>query len=97
MSLNERFVSAEFRPARLRSVLGFALALDVRTVGAFGGLDVLELSALVPDGVEPLACAAAVGGASCFLVHSHPIEPLHASGAWVSQAFHEAVTSDASG
>jgi len=46
----------------LGGLLGFRLVGEVGAVGAFVGLDVLELAALVANGLELLAGGAAVGG-----------------------------------
>jgi len=66
--LRERF-SREFC-ARSALLLGFAFPGQVGAVGAFVGLNVLELSGLVADGVEFLAGGTAVGGAACFGWHN---------------------------
>jgi hypothetical protein len=52
-----------------RRLFSFALSLDARPVGALLGLDVLEPSFRVTDGVELRADTAAVGGASSLVCH----------------------------
>jgi len=48
---------------------GFTLPRQVSAMSAFEGLDVLEFTLGVPDGVEFFAGTAPMGGASCFARH----------------------------